>query len=126
MKLRIRGNSIRFRLQQSEVRALLEHRHVEEQTRIGLGPEERFTYRIELSDRTKEPIATLHGTRLIVSLPISTARAWAEGKELTLGAVQSLGGGETLRILVEKDLACVVPRAGEDDKDAYPNPEDRC
>jgi len=126
MKLRIRGNSIRFRLQRSEVRSLLEQRHLEDQTRVGLRPEDRFVYGVELSDAAESPFATLDGGRLTVVLPTAAARAWAEGPELALEAKQPLDAGDTLRILIEKNLACAVPRHGEDDSDSFPNPGGNC
>ena len=36
---------------------------------------------------------------------------------------QDVGGDEPLRILVEKDFACLVEREGEDDSDAFPHPD---
>ena len=54
------------------------------------------------------------------------ARVWAEGEGLALEEVQSLGDGEVLRILVEKDLTCLIHRSGEDDADAFPNPAEHC
>jgi hypothetical protein len=32
----------------------------------------------------------------------------------------------SLQILVEKDFACLTPRKGEDDGDAFPNPNETC
>ncbi len=126
MKLRIRGSSVRFRLQQSEVRALLAHGYVEEHTQLGTRPEDRFTYRVELADEANAPVASWRAGRLTVSIPTVAGRAWAEREALGLEATQPVGDGEFLRILIEKDLACAVPRSGEDDGDAYPNPADRC
>jgi hypothetical protein len=126
MKLRIRGSSVRFRLQQAEVHALLARGYIEEHTQLGTRPEERFTYRVELSGEALAVAASWSAGRLAVSIPNVAAREWADGEALGLEATQSVGEGEVLRILIEKDLACVVPRSGEDDRDAYPNPADRC
>jgi hypothetical protein len=41
-------------------------------------------------------------------------------------AEQSTGGSERLRILVEKDWACLTARDGEEDVDAFPNPNVSC
>lgn len=122
MKLRIRGNSVRFRLQQGEVRSLLDRGYVEEHTRLGASPEQRLTYRVELSDEARAPAVSWRGNLIALTLPRPAGRAWAESEGLALEEVQALGGGESLRILLEKDLACLVHRSGEDDADAYPNP----
>ncbi len=126
MKLRIRGNSIRFRLQRSEVLTLLEHGRVEECALLGIGPSERLTYRVELSDSVSAIETTWHDGCLSVLLPRAMAIAWGHGDELCLEATQRVAGEQVLRILVEKDLACVTPRPGEDDHDAYPNPAKSC
>lgn len=128
MKLRTRGNSVRLRLQQGEVRELVARGKLEEQTSFGLGPKACLTYGVELSDEATGVHATWLEGRLTVRVPTALGRAWAEGAEVALEAHQPVGDGATLRILLEKDLACVRenPRQGEDDGDAYPNPADHC
>jgi hypothetical protein len=37
-----------------------------------------------------------------------------------------VGDGKTLRILVEKDFACLTKPPHEDDADAFPNPNKSC
>ncbi len=123
MKLRIRGNSVRFRLQQAEVRCLLERGHIEEHTRLGASPEQRLTYRVELSDEARTPSVSFCGSRISLTLPRPAARMWAEGDGLALEEAQPIGEGDILRILLEKDLSCLVHRLGEDDADAFPNPQ---
>ena len=49
------------------------------------------------------------------------ANAWAYGDDLRLASTQRAAAEGVFRILVEKDLACVMPRPGEDDQDVYPN-----
>jgi hypothetical protein len=122
MKLRIRGDSVRFRLAQGEVRALVERGRIEERTRLGPRIEDALTYALELSDVASAPTCTWQDGRLAVALPRAKTLAWATGSEISLEATQPVAGDATLRILVEKDLACVTTRPGEDDRDAYPNP----
>ena len=76
-------------------------------------------------DEAPASSVTFYGSCIALILPRPTARVWAEGEGLALEEVQSLGDGEVLRILVEKDLSCLVHRSGEDDADAFPNPEAR-
>ncbi len=122
MKLRIRDDSVRLRLTRGEVESLAREGAFEARTRFG---PTTLVYRLELGELVA-PRATLEGaeagTRLIVRLPNDAGRAWAEGDEVGIEATQALDEGE-LRILVEKDFKCLAPREGEDDGDAFENPQ---
>ncbi|MCW5835503.1 MAG: hypothetical protein KIS78_24085 [Labilithrix sp.] len=122
MKLRIRGDSIRLRLTQAEVTALAEGRSVQEST--GFGPGSTLTYAIVVGAPTLS--AKLTGTRVEVAIPADVARAWATGDAVGVEGAQDVGQGRTLRILVEKDFACLTARPHEDDADAFPNPNASC
>ena len=56
-------------------------------------------------------------------MPAALAAGWANGAEVTIAAGQAVPGADTLRILVEKDFACLSERPGEDDSDAFPHPD---
>jgi hypothetical protein len=43
-------------------------------------------------------------------------------QQVTLAQVQSAGGAD-LNITLEKDFACLAPRAGEDESDNFPHPD---
>ena len=119
MKLRLRGNSVRLRLSRSEVQAVVEGRAVEEITRLGAGLQ--LSYRFEAGGDA--PHAELVGTALTVRWPSAVATAWAIGDDVSLEASLPLDGdADGLRLLVEKDFACLKPRADEDESDAYPHP----
>ncbi len=122
MKLRIRGDSIRLRLTQPEVKRFAADGRVEDGT--SFGPDERFTYAIAFGGSTLS--ATLSNKGIEVLVPGDVARAWAEGDSVGIEGARDLGGGKTLRILVEKDFACLTKRPHEDDTDAFPNPNDSC
>jgi hypothetical protein len=126
MKLRIRGNSLRLRLTQGEVAELAERGRVDDAIAFGGEPSARLGYGIVCSDEVKALAAQLGPTAIVVTLPTSVARAWAASDEVSLAAQQPIGGGEMLRLLVEKDFACPKPRASEDDGDAFPNPNETC
>lgn len=123
MKLRIRGDSIRLRLTQSEVKRLAEDGRVEESTHFG--PDERFTYAIAFGGGDTLS-ATLSARGIEVTVPGDVARAWATGDSVGLEGARELGEGKTLRILVEKDFACLTKRPNEDDADAFPNRSGSC
>jgi hypothetical protein len=68
------------------------------------------------------PIARFDGSRIEISLPRAEADAWTDSDEVGIAAEQPLEGG-TLSLLIEKDFRCLAPREGEDDGDAFPNPD---
>jgi hypothetical protein len=125
MKLRIRGDSIRLRLDQSEVAQLRDGGRVEQAIHFGPGEGARLGYAV-VADGVDEPRAELHAGSIVVHLPRARVRAWADGDEVGLEAAQSTGDGRTLRVLVEKDFRCLASRPGEDDRGGFPNPNASC
>jgi hypothetical protein len=123
MKLRIRGNSIRLRLTRSEVDVLAEKGLVEEATAFGGA---RLTYALRTTTTTSALSASLLGTRIEVLVNADRARAWAKSDEVGLEAEQDVGESTPLRLLVEKDFACLTERPGEPNDDTFPNPNDTC
>ena len=124
MKLRARGSSLRLRLTQKEVERLAGDEGSVEDT-VRFGPQASLTYRIR---RAEVPVvsASLEGATIDVVVPRAILEAWAKSEEVGFEAEQSTGGAEPLRILVEKDWACLTSRAGEEDVDAFPNPHTSC
>jgi hypothetical protein len=117
VKLRIRGNSIRLRLRQGEVRQLADEGLVEERTEFGRG--QMFLYAIRADD-----VPTLHasfdGTRITVRVPRDLARRWASSEQVGIEATPD--ADEPLQILIEKDFECIDAPADESQEDAFPNP----
>lgn len=118
MKLRIRGNSLRLRLSQTEVHAFAERGALAESTCFGPGT--KLTYAMAFGDAIG---ASLTSARIVVTVPAAVARTWATNEVVGLEAEQDTDDGGTLRILIEKDFACLKPR-DEDDTDAYPHPDE--
>jgi hypothetical protein len=124
MKLRIRGDSVRLRLTRGEVARLGAGGRVEEATRFGPGPEDRLAYSLETSEEAGGIRAAYSAGLVRLVLPGSLAREWAGSEQVSLEAEQPLGGGESLRVLVEKDFACLTKRGGAEDADTYPHPQE--
>lgn len=118
MKLRILGNSIRLRLSQSDVAALLDGGAVEDSIVFPAGPV--LTYRLE-SCAGESAEADYDNNRVVVRFPAADIEAWAQPAEVTLHAELPLGD-DRLELLVEKDFRCLSPRDREDDADLFPNP----
>ncbi len=120
MKLRILDNSIRLRLSRGEVDMLGKDGLVAARTAFPDG--RSFEYRVESSDSSVGPEAFLAESAIRVCLPQSTVRAWASSDEVSIVGDVPLDGGDSLRVLVEKDFACLVPREGEDESDMFAHP----
>ncbi len=120
MKLRIRDNSIRLRLSQSEVASLQNDGVVTARTGFPGGRE--LTYAVESSPASITPAAFFSDNVITVRLPETAVLAWATTEQVSISDEQVLVDGERLKILVEKDFACLAPRDGEDETDMYPHP----
>lgn len=122
MKLRVRHNSIRLRLTQSETTRLAESGRIEETIEFGFQPNERFVYAIEKSKMANDISAVFENREIKVFVPEKQLDNWINTEQVGIEAEQNAGSGKTLRILIEKDFACLAPRRGEDDSDAFPHP----
>lgn len=125
MKLRIRDNSIRLRLERREVEALRNDGRVTAQT--GFPGGQSFAYAVESDPAITAPGAYFSDNVVTVRIPEATVLAWASSQQVSIGTEQLLGDGAVLKVLVEKDFACLTPRDGEDESDMFPNPQsDQC
>lgn len=121
MKLRIRDNSIRLRLTRTEVGVLRTDGRVSAATSFPDGA--RLEYALESDADAAELSATMCDGVIVVRAPSALAEEWAGSDRISLSGEQHLGGGQALRLLVEKDFACLAPREGEDESDMYPHPQ---
>jgi hypothetical protein len=119
MKLRIRGDALRVRVSQTELRQIIESGNVSDAIRFG--PASSLTYRVQTGDQVGLS-AHLESDVLTVTVPRSAVQRWRAPAEVSISGVQDLGDGRQLAILIEKDFACIAPRA-EDQSDLFPNPE---
>ena len=126
MKLRIRRNTLRLRLSRGEVNDLAERGEVRESIAFGTATTERLGYAVVASDEAEETSARLSAGSVEVLVSRALAREWAANETVGFEADQAIGAGLSLHILVEKDFACLTPRKGEDDADAFPNPNEAC
>jgi hypothetical protein len=122
MKLRITNRSIRLRLSQSDVQRFSESGSVEEVLRFGAGPDDAFSYRLVRSGNVSRLSANIENRQLTVSMTEEEAAAWTTSEMVGVEGSQPTVEGSNISILIEKDFACLTPRAGDDDKDTYPHP----
>lgn len=122
MKLRIKGDSLRMRLTQSEVQRLASGADVEDAIGFGSEPNESLAYCVRSSEVSSSLSAKFANTKLTISVPSSLAKEWAESERVALEAHNDIGNGRFLHLLIEKDFTCLTPRLGDDDKDTFPHP----
>jgi hypothetical protein len=120
VKLRIRDNSVRLRLERGEVDTLRDTGLVTARTGFPGGRE--FRYVVESSPASVAPGAFFSDNIVTVRLPETAVLAWANSEQVSVVGKQALDDGSPLEILVEKDFACLAPRDGEDEADMYPHP----
>lgn len=120
MKLRIKGDSLRLRLSQGEMRTLAERGAVAD--RVSFPGGASLEYRVRVDDTNKIISATYALNLIDILVPRALSERWCDTDLVTLSASQPLGTGE-LRIVLEKDWACLAPREGEDESDNFPHPE---
>lgn len=126
MKLRLRENSIRLRLLQSEVRQLREFGNVSETIIFGVNPTENLTYSLRTSAEVLEISAQMIDNQIEIFLPLLTVEKWVDSDEAGLYGTQKIGDLAVLKILVEKDFVCVDRPLDKDNKDAFPHPKVKC
>jgi hypothetical protein len=122
MKIRIKGNSIRLRLSQGDVAEFAKTGKVEERTEFGASSQS-FFYLIAAESDAEKISARFENGRISITIPQAVAENWRKTEETGISGEQELPTGKTLRILIEKDFACLAPRADEDESDNFPHPK---
>jgi len=126
MKLRIRGNLLRFRLGRSEVHSFGQTGKIEAALKFGPGQSD-FFYALE-----KTPAGEFSGSftdgKITVRVPELLVSQWVESEEVSIEGNQTLDDHTELDFLIEKDFVCLNAHNDEDQSDRYPHPkgDDAC
>jgi len=119
MKIRIKGNSLRFRLTRQETMQLAAEGRVENQMEIA---GQVFRYTVETGSAVEAAAALLVPFEIKVVAPRATVESWTSTDAVGFYAEQPGAGGGRLSIAVEKDFRCLDPRRDEDESDHFDNP----
>ena len=122
MKLRIKGNSLRYRLSKSEVLKLAATGYLEEQTVFGTN---KFVYALQRVDAGNELSATLNQQKITMFVPAQLIKDWPGNDVVGFSANLSLTDNNSLYLLLEKDFIC-LDETTEDQSDNYENPHKTC
>jgi hypothetical protein len=112
MKIRINGNSVRFRLTRSDVKQLAVTNRLEEKVDFGGQP---LLYSIKISDG-RDLSSSFENCTITLYMP---AKMIGELVDTDKVGFENISGG--LHLLVEKDFTC-IDNVSEDQSDNYPNP----
>lgn len=121
MKIRIKGNSVRFRLTKTEVDTLCKTGRFEEKTHF---PNGVFTYALRAVTTTDQMAADISGSTIEIQISIALIKDWPSNNKVGFQHKVSLENNEELWLLVEKDFVCLDDTV-EDQADNYPNPKRR-
>ncbi|MCM4155699.1 hypothetical protein [Gramella sp. AN32] len=118
MKIRIRGNSVRFRLTKNEVDRLCHEGSIFEETNFGT---DSFRYAVKIAEIEDLSIDFENGQiQLLISKEM--LGDWNVNNRVGFAHSVSSKTGNTIDVLLEKDFTCLDER-GEDESDNYPNPK---
>jgi hypothetical protein len=123
MKIRIKGNSIRYRLTKTEIARFGKNGYLEEKTEFLNGDE--FYYCLERRPGIDNLQASFENNRITVFVPEKIAEEWTETERVGFDNTIRLGEGKELLLLIEKDFVC-LDHTFEDQSDNYPNPNKVC
>jgi len=119
MKLRILDDSIRLRLERDEVDRLGAGGTVHALTRFPDGS--TLSYVLRPCGSALD--ARFERNKLVVDVPADAARRWARDEQAVSIREEITTGRHPMIVLVEKDFECLEPRAGEDQRNRFPNPK---
>ena len=118
MKIRIKGNSVRFRLTRSEVDQFANEGYIEERTEFGSNT---LIYALQRSAEGDKLSADFDNNKITLNMPSTMADVWTSTEKVGYDARMDIGGTETLYLLLEKDFKC-LDETVEDQSDNYENP----
>jgi hypothetical protein len=121
MKIRIKGNFLRYRLTQTEVQTLANTGTLVEETHFGPGADQKLAYAIVVKDGLEHLDADFQNNRINLYVPSEQAKNWPGEERVGFSHTKQISPDTTLFLLLEKDFVCLDDTA-EDQSDNYPNP----
>jgi hypothetical protein len=122
MKIRIKDNSVRYRLTKSEVKKLCTEHYLSATTEFAT------TY-LQYAIAVKENITLLDADyidhKITLFFPAVEAAIWYDSDRITYENTIVLPNGNLLKLLLEKDFVC-LDHSTEDQSDNYQNPNKTC
>ena len=123
MKIRIKGNSIRYRLSKTEIDKFANTGLLEERTEFLNG--QIFYYSLQKKESITNLEATFSGNKIILFVPGKITAEWTTTDVVGFNNKMDIGEGKSLFLLIENDFVC-LDHTFEDQKDNYENPTTAC
>lgn len=118
MKIRIKGNSIRYRLTRTEVETFSRQGYITERTEF---MDQIFYYELRSHNKISNLDAGFKNNTITMYLAEKNINDWATSDRVGFEHAITLGNGKELFLLLEKDFVC-LDETIEDQSDNYPNP----
>lgn len=118
MKIRIRGNSVRFRLTKNEVAHLCHEKFIVEETNF---LDSDFSYAVKASN-AKNLEVNFSNNQILLQVPEKLLQDWDTNNKVSFSHSIATSNKKNIDILLEKDFTCLEDR-GEDESNNYPNPK---
>ncbi len=122
MKIRIKANTVRYRLSKSEVATLTEEGKLEEKTEFTNGA---LLYAIRQTEND-DLSADFTNNTITLYVPKTALKSWAETDQVGIDCNMLLPNDNTLYLLLEKDFKCNDADVNEDQSDYFENPHLTC
>ncbi|WP_339842095.1 hypothetical protein [uncultured Maribacter sp.] len=119
MKIRIKGDSIRFRLTQTEVKALSKNGKIYDSTNFA---NQKFNYGVVLNKTINHLGIRFENNTIILEMPELNGKSWYKNDIITFDHTFKTSNENELFLLLEKDFTC-LDNTSEDQSDNYPNPK---
>lgn len=120
MKIRIKGNSVRFRLSKSDLDKFAANGYLEETTAF---VSNTLTYALEKQADNQGNMLTadMQNNTITMFMPQKLMTEWMQTNKVGFDAYMTLDNGEKLYLLLEKDFKC-LDETIEDQSDNFDNP----
>lgn len=122
MKIRIKGNTLRFRLTKSEVILLAETGYIEEKTQF---ESSTLKYVVTGTDASTMSVDFIDGN-ITLLVPQNLLQQWAHDNTVSHDQNMQVNNNGQLYILLEKDFKCIDASPVEDQSDYFENPAKSC
>ena len=121
MKVRIKDNTIRFRLSETDLKKLYKKGKIVSRCVFGSSTEFKYSVVSKKKGNSEYLCVDLKKNHICIELASSDVKEWVKTDLEGFDAHMDNGTKEGLYVLIEKDWQCLKPR-DEDESDLFPNP----
>lgn len=122
MKIRIKGNTVRYRLTKSDIATLVDTGNLEDKTEF-IGSTLVYSIKTDVDESLS---ADFLNNTITLKVPSVLLSNWADTSQVSLENNMPLANGSQLYLLLEKDFKCIDGDVSEDQSDFFENPNLNC